>query len=129
MLTCWDQFEEIFWFTTCFNFKKGAESPEPSSEFQRLKSQFFIQFSLRCSFYCTSYSKGSIVLYMFNFGTKLLLLGWSKMMPQQSRCGLMKDLQIVKRDFLGRVFIRKSFYDSNPFICFQNFCINIIMKI
>ena len=70
MLTCWDQVEETFWFTTCFNFKKGAESPEPSSEFQRLKSQFFIQFSLRCSFYCTSYSKDSIVLYMFNFGLK-----------------------------------------------------------
>ena len=74
MLTCWDQFEEIFRFPTCFNFKKGAELPEPSSEFQRLKSQFFIQFSLRCSFYCTSYSKGSIVLYMFNFGTKTFVI-------------------------------------------------------
>ena len=72
MLTCWDQVEEMFWFTTCFI---GAESPEPSSEFQRLKSQFFIQFSLRCSFYCISYSKGSIVvLSMFTFGTKTFVI-------------------------------------------------------
>ena len=27
-------------------------------------------------------------------------------MSQLSRCGLMKDLQIVKREFLGRVFYR-----------------------
>ena len=74
MLTCWDQVEEIFWGTTCFNSKKGAELPEPSSEFQRLKFQFFIQFSLRCSFCYTSYSMGSIVLYMFDFGTKIFVI-------------------------------------------------------
>ena len=70
MLTCWDQVEEIFWFTTYFNFKKGAELSEPSSEFQRLKSQFFIQFSLRSSFYCTSYSKGSIDLHVISSCSK-----------------------------------------------------------
>ena len=128
MLTCWDQVEEIFWFTTCFNFKKGAESPVPSSEFQRLKSEFFIQFNLRCSFYCTSYSKGSIVLYMFNFGIGTFVIRL-----------VTDDVTVVKMWSYERFVnsekglsgkgIRKSFYDSNPFICFQNFCINIIMKI
>ena len=81
ILTCWDQVEEIFWFTLCFNSKKCAELPELSSKFQRLKSQF----SLRCSFYCTRFFlllffvyfffvKGSILLYMFNFGTKAFII-------------------------------------------------------
>ena len=128
MLTCWDQVEEIFWFTTCFNFEKGAESPEPSSEFQRLKSQFFIQFSLRSSFYCTSWSKGSIVLYMFNFDTKTFIIRL-----------VIDDVTVVKMWSYERFVnsskgrsgkgIQKPFYDSNPVICFQNFCINMIMEI
>ena len=51
MLTCLHQVEEIFWFTTCFDFKKGADSPEPSSE-----------------------RRSSIVLYTFNFGAKTFII-------------------------------------------------------
>ena len=46
MLTCWDQVEKIFWFTTCFNFKKGAELPEPSSEFGSTKKFGLVSESL-----------------------------------------------------------------------------------
>ena len=73
MLNCWNQVEEIFWFFICFDFRKGAQSPESSSKFWRLKP-FFMQFSMRCSFYCTSYSKDSIVLYKFNFDTKTFIV-------------------------------------------------------
>ena len=51
MLTCWNQVEEILWFTTSFDFKKGAESLEPSSE-----------------------RRSNIELYMFNFGTKTFII-------------------------------------------------------
>ena len=127
MLTCWDQFEKIFRFTTCFNFKKGAESPEPSSEFQRLKSQFFIQFSLRCSFYCTSYSKGSIVLYMFNFGTKTFIIRL-----------VIDDVTVVKMWSYERFVnsqkgvcgkgIWKPFYNSDLLTGFWNVCFDMIIE-
>ena len=82
---------------------------------------------MRCSFYCTSYSKGSIVLYMFNFGIKTFVIR------------LVIDVTVVKmwsyKTFvnsykgLSGKGIRKPFDDSNPFICFQNLCINMIMEI
>ena len=73
ILAYWDQVEKIFWFNNCFIFKKGEMPPVPSSKPCKLMPKFLIQLSLRCSFYCTSYSKGSIVPNTFNFGTKALI--------------------------------------------------------
>ena len=41
MLTCWDKFAKIFRFTTCSNFKKGAESPEPLQIIAEIKDLIF----------------------------------------------------------------------------------------
>ena len=67
-------FIDLFWLTTYFDFKRGAESPESSSKAERLKPQFITQLSKRCSFYCTSYIKGRVVLSAFNFVTKSFII-------------------------------------------------------
>ena len=43
------------------------------------------------SFYRTSYSKGSVVLYVFNFGAQAFII--SSLVMDESRRGLMKNFQ------------------------------------
>ena len=80
---------------SCLNHLLNLKDSSPRSLYSLLCDVPFIAAVIaRVALYCIH----SILVQ------KLSLLGWSQMISQQSRCGLMKNLQIVKRELLGRVF-------------------------
>ena len=104
ILTCWYQIEEVFWFTICFDLEKYAKLPKPSFKSQKFKVQLFTQLRLRCSFYCTSYNKGNLALYMFIFDTKTFIIRLVIDDVTVVNMWSYESLLIVKMEFLGRIF-------------------------
>ena len=62
----------------------------------------FFKLSLRCFFYFTSYGSDKVVLHLLNFSTKNIIIRLFINGITVIKMWFLKDLQIVKREFLKR---------------------------